>query len=530
LPGDPAAPVGRLGTPEPAELGRLLGLGDDTGHAVPDTTVDRLLAEQAARTPDATALVFGEERLSYAELDRRADRLAHALIARGAGPERLVALALPRSADFVVALFAVLRTGAGYLPLDLDHPAARLAEMLADARPLCLVTVTAVGAGLPAADDLPRLVLDDPDGLAEQAAVPAGPVTAADLTAPRHADHPAYVIYTSGSTGRPKGVVVPHRGLTTMLVNHRARIFGPAVTGAGGRRLRIAHTVSFAFDMSWEEFFWLVDGHEVHVIGERLRLDPDALVDHYVRERVDVVNVTPSYAQQLIEAGLLADGRHRPVLVLLGGEAVPESLWQLLDRTDGTTGYNLYGPTEYTINALGAGVGESATATVGRPVMNTRAYVLDQALRPVPVGVPGELYLAGDGLARGYHDRPGLTAGRFVADPYGPPGGRMYRTGDRMRFRADGRLDYLGRADQQVKIRGFRIELGEIAAALSAAPEVARSAVVVRGDLAQLDAEAADLDLLVGAPQVVDGAVGHPPVHVTRPVQHAARRAQLRGD
>ncbi|MED7949604.1 non-ribosomal peptide synthetase [Streptomyces sp. BE303] len=480
LPGDPAAPVGRLGTPEPAELGRLLGLGDDTGHAVPDTTVDRLLAEQAARTPDATALVFGEERLSYAELDRRADRLAHALIARGAGPERLVALALPRSADFVVALFAVLRTGAGYLPLDLDHPAARLAEMLADARPLCLVTVTAVGAGLPAADDLPRLVLDDPDGLAEQAAVPAGPVTAADLTAPRHADHPAYVIYTSGSTGRPKGVVVPHRGLTTMLVNHRARIFGPAVTGAGGRRLRIAHTVSFAFDMSWEEFFWLVDGHEVHVIGERLRLDPDALVDHYVRERVDVVNVTPSYAQQLIEAGLLADGRHRPVLVLLGGEAVPESLWQLLDRTDGTTGYNLYGPTEYTINALGAGVGESATATVGRPVMNTRAYVLDQALRPVPVGVPGELYLAGDGLARGYHDRPGLTAGRFVADPYGPPGGRMYRTGDRMRFRADGRLDYLGRADQQVKIRGFRVEPGEVESALLALDAVAAAAVVAQ--------------------------------------------------
>ncbi|CAN3985588.1 amino acid adenylation domain-containing protein [Kitasatospora purpeofusca] len=478
LPDAAARPVGRLALTPPGERARLLALGDDTGHPVPDTTVDRLLAERAARTPDATALVCGAERLSYAELDRRADRLARALLDRGAGPEAVVALALPRSVDYVAALFAVLRSGAAYLPLDLDHPDERLAAMVEDVRPRCLVTVTAVADRLPDAPGTHRLLLDDPAG-PPGPADPA-PVTAADLPGPRHADHPAYVIHTSGSTGRPKGVVVPHRGLTTMLVNHRARIFAPVEERAGGRRLRIAHTVSFAFDMSWEELFWLVDGHEVHVVDEQLRLDPQALVEHYRRERIDVLNVTPSYAQQLVEAGLLDPGHHRPLLVLLGGEAVPESLWQLLARTDGTTGYNLYGPTEYTINALGSGVEESPTATVGRPIMNTRALVLDHALRPVPDGTPGELYLSGDGLARGYHDRPGPTAARFVADPYGPPGSRMYRTGDLVRRRPDGRTDYLGRTDQQVKIRGFRVEPGEVESALLALDAVAAAAVLAR--------------------------------------------------
>ncbi|MFJ8045502.1 amino acid adenylation domain-containing protein [Kitasatospora sp. NPDC096147] len=477
LPAHAAAPVGRLDPLGAEERGRLLALGDDRGHRVPARTVVELFGEQAARTPDATALVFDGQRLGYAELDGRANRLARALIARDIGPERTVALALPRTADFVIALLAVLKTGAAYLPLDLDHPAERLSAMLDDAVPALLIGVAGLADGL---TDAPLRL--DAAGLAEElAGYSAAPLAEDELLAPRHLDHPAYVIYTSGSTGRPKGVVVPYRGLTTMLANHRERIFAPAVAAAGGRRLRIAHTVSFAFDMSWEEFFWLVDGHEVHVIGERLRMDPAALTAHYDRERIDVVNVTPSYGQQLVEAGLLDPDRHRPALVLLGGEAVPEPLWQLLDRTPGTTGYNLYGPTEYTINALGAAVPDSPTATVGRPVMNTRAYVLDTALRPVPPGVPGELYLAGDGLARGYHDRPGLTAERFTADPFAANGGRMYRTGDQVRLRPDGVIDYLGRTDQQVKIRGYRIEPGEVEAALLALPGVTAAAVTVRG-------------------------------------------------
>jgi amino acid adenylation domain-containing protein len=473
-----ALPAGRLPALPEEEAARVLALGDDLGHPVPDTTVVELFEEQVRRTPDATALVFAEERLSFAELDDRAGRLARALVARGAGPERVVALGLPRSAEFVVALFAVLKTGAAYLPLDLDHPVERLAAMVADAGPLCLVT----GAGGPVIEGVPVLALDAPETAAELAALPGGPLAPGELAGPRDGRHPAYVIHTSGSTGRPKGVVVPYSGLTNMLMNHRERIFAPAVARAGGRRLRIAHTVSFAFDMSWEEFFWLVDGHEVHVIGEELRLDAAALTEHYDRVGIDVVNVTPSYGRQLVEAGLLDAGRHRPVLVLLGGEAVPDALWTLLRETEGLLSHNLYGPTEYTINALGADVADTARSAVGRPIFNTRARVLDPALRPVPEGVPGELYLAGAGLARGYLGRPALTAERFVADPYGEPGTVMYRTGDLVRWRPDGSLDYLGRTDDQVKIRGYRIEPGEIESALADLPEVAAAAVVVHTD------------------------------------------------
>ncbi|WP_283137596.1 non-ribosomal peptide synthetase [Rhizohabitans arisaemae] len=447
----------------------------EAGHRIPDRplprkTVAELLGEQAARTPEATALVFGAERLTYAELDARIDRLARLLVSRGAAPERVVALALPRSADMVVALFAVLRTGAAYLPLDLEYPAERLAFMLEDTAPACIVTTAATSAALPETG-VARVLLD------ELGTLPPGdlPEFARDL--PHRLDHPAYVIYTSGSTGRPKGVVTPYRGLTNMQLNHREAIFDPAIAAAGGRRLRIAHTVSFAFDMSWEELLWLVEGHEVHVCDENLRRDAEALVAYCDRERVDVVNVTPTYAHHLIEAGLLAG--HRPPLVLLGGEAVSETVWATLRDTPGTFGYNLYGPTEYTINTLGASTEDSATPTVGRPIWNTRAYVLDAALRPVPPGTPGELYISGVGLARGYHRRPGLTAASFTADPFAAePGARMYRTGDLVRRRPDGNLDFLGRTDDQVKIRGHRVEPAEVASALEEHPLVDHAAVV----------------------------------------------------
>ncbi|GGK87501.1 hypothetical protein GCM10007964_32570 [Sphaerisporangium melleum] len=472
------APAGRVGHTLPAERAEL-----ERGHAagrapVPTQTIADLLAGQAARTPEATALVFGELSVTYAELSARIDRMARLLLARGAAPEKIIALALPRSIDTVVALFAVLRTGAAYLPLELDHPDDRLAATLDDARPALLLTTRSVARRLTAAA-VPRVLLDDPAVTGELAGLPGGPVTEADR--PRFSlEHPAYVIYTSGSTGRPKGVVTPYRGLTNMQLNHRREIFAPAVAAAGGRRLRVAHTVSFAFDMSWEELLWLVEGHEVHICDEELRRDAEALVAYCQAHRVDVVNVTPTYAHLLIEQGLL-DG-HRPPLVLLGGEAVPEAVWDRLRDTEGTYGYNLYGPTEYTINTLGAGTGDSPTPTVGRPIRGTRAHILDAWLRPVPPGVPGELYIAGIGLARGYLDRPALTAERFVADPYGDPGERMYRTGDLVRRRPGGDIDFLGRTDDQVKIRGHRVEPGEVETALTRHPEVAQAAVVARED------------------------------------------------
>ncbi|MDW4908654.1 amino acid adenylation domain-containing protein [Streptomyces sp. ADMS] len=467
------APVGGLDPLLPAEHAELEH--ERAAGRVPDPTdtIADLLAAQAAATPDATAVVFGDRSLTYAELDTRINKMARLLIARGAAPERVVALGLPRSLDMVVALFAVLRTGAAYLPLELDYPDDRLAAMLDDARPTMLLSTAAVSARL--VGETPRVLLDDP-AIAAELDAKSGDLVSVTFSL----EHAAYVIYTSGSTGRPKGVVTPYRGLTNMQLNHQKEIFEPAIASAGGRRLRIAHTVSFAFDMSWEELLWLVEGHEVHICDEELRRDAEALVAYCERHRVDVVNVTPTYAHLLIEEGLLEG--HRPPLVLLGGEAVSETVWNRLSDTEGTYGYNLYGPTEYTINTLGGGTLDSATPTVGRPIRGTRAHILDAWLRPVPEGVPGELYIAGIGLARGYLNRPALTAERFVADPFGEPGERMYRTGDLVRRNPDGHLDFLGRTDDQVKIRGYRVELGEIETALAQHDRVAHAAVIVRDE------------------------------------------------
>lgn len=446
----------------------------------PGGSVDALLRERALATPDDTALVFGDVTLSAAQMNTRVDRLARILASSGAGPSGVVALALPRTADHVVAIFAVMRAGAAYLPLDLAHPAARLRELIEDSNAAVVIT-TADQHDLVAAEGRTSIVIDLPsivDILDGRAETPT--VADAAVGGPTSADQPAYVIYTSGSTGKPKGVVVGHRGLTTMYHNHKAEIFTPTENSAAGRRLRIAHTVSFSFDMSWEELFWLLAGHEVHVIDEQARLDPVSLVKHYQSVGIDVVNVTPSYARELMAAGLL-DGDHTPALVMLGGEAVPAELWSRLRDQDGVDGYDLYGPTEFTINAMGSPVRASDTPCLGRPILNASARVLDSGLREVPVGAAGELYMSGDGTAMGYLDRTALTSSVFVADPFSV-GGRMYRTGDVVRRRRDGELEYLGRADHQVKIRGIRIELGEVESALAACPGVLRAAATVRRD------------------------------------------------
>lgn len=357
--------------------------------------------------------------------------------------------------------------------------------MIDDADPVVLLTTVSASPRFEGAD-VRTIVIDEPDTAARRLTISARALSASELGAfappgaPHRLDHPpAYVIYTSGSTGKPKGVVTGYRGLTNMQFNHREAIFEPVIAAAG-RRLRIAHTVSFAFDMSWEELLWLVEGHEVHICDEDLRRDAEALVAYCDALDIDVVNVTPTYATHLIDSGLLdvGVGHHRPPLVLLGGEAVPDSVWNRLRDTEGTVGYNLYGPTEYTINTLGGGTFDSDTPTVGKPIWNTAAHILDGWLRPVPDGVAGELYIAGAGLARGYLGRFALTSERFVADPAGT-GGRMYRTGDLVRRRGDGNLDFLGRTDDQVKIRGHRIEPSEIVSVLESDEHVRQAAVVV---------------------------------------------------
>nr|APD71499.1 non-ribosomal peptide synthetase 1 [Streptomyces sp.] len=456
-------------------VGALPGLGTDPGPAErtdvgTDTVVDRF-DRAADRDPQRVALVAHGSVMTFAELRDRSRAVAGVLARRGIGPEKAVGLAIPRSLDSIVALFAVLRVGAAYVPLELDHPDERIATIVADARPEVILTVSAVSPRLtgdlieldrplPEAEPYRTFAPDDPDRLR----------------------HPAYTIYTSGSTGKPKGVVTEYAGLTNMLINHRRRIFEPVLAEHGDRVFRIAHTVSFAFDMSWEELLWLADGHEVHICDEELRRDATRLVAYCLEHGIDVINVTPTYAQQLVAEGLLDNPERRPALVLLGGEAVTPTLWQRLAETGGTVGYNLYGPTEYTINTLGVGTFECQDPVVGVPIDNTEVYVLDPWLRPLPDGAPGELYVSGIGIARGYLGQSAQTAHRFVACPFGAPGERMYRTGDLVVRRPDGNLTYLGRTDQQVKIRGHRVELGEVEAAFAAHPAVRFAAAVAQPD------------------------------------------------
>ncbi|MGW7202770.1 amino acid adenylation domain-containing protein [Streptomyces sp. NPDC054837] len=459
-------------------VGALRGLGPEPSRGErtdvgTDTVVDRF--DQAAdRDPERIALVAHGSTMTFAELRDRSRAVAGVLARRGIGPETTVGLAIPRSLDSIVALFAVLRVGAAYVPLELDHPDERIAVIVEDARPDVILTVRSVSPRLsPLTGDL--IELDRP--------LPGGePFVTFAPDDPNRLRHPAYTIYTSGSTGKPKGVVTEYAGLTNMLINHQRRIFEPVLAEHGHRVFRIAHTVSFAFDMSWEELLWLADGHEVHICDEELRRDAPRLVEYCLEHGIDVINVTPTYAQQLVAEGLLDDPERRPPLVLLGGEAVTPTLWQRLAGTEGTVGYNLYGPTEYTINTLGVGTFECQDPVVGVAIDNTDVYVLDPWLRPLPDGVPGELYVSGIGIARGYLGQSAQTAHRFVACPFGAPGERMYRTGDLVVRRPDGNLMYLGRTDQQVKIRGHRVELGEVEAAFAAHQAVRFVAAVAQPD------------------------------------------------
>ncbi|GAA2545417.1 MULTISPECIES: non-ribosomal peptide synthase/polyketide synthase [Streptomyces] len=448
---EPDRPLGALPLLSPERQRQVTEDWNATARPVSEETLPELFARQAARTPHATALVAGDVRLDYATLDARADRLARHLVARGAGPERLVALRLPRTADMIVAILAVWKAGAGYLPLDPALPEDRVRFLLEDARP--------------------ALVLD------EAALREAGDTTGGPL-APPDPDTTAYVIYTSGSTGRPKGVAVTHRAAANLLAGHREGF----VAEAGGGPLRVALTASFSFDTSLEGVLLMADGHPLHLVDETTRLDAAALVEYVVRHRIDFLDLTPTYLRQLLPAGLLDDPRHHPRVLMLGGEAVGPALWRELAARRDVAAYNFYGPTECTVDALACRIEGDGRPTVGRPLANVRAYVLDDRLQPVPPGVGGELYLAGVQLARGYSGRPGLTAARFLPDPFGSPGARMYRTGDLARWTADGRLDYLGRADDQVKVRGHRIEPGEVEAALTDLPEVAAAAVVAVTD------------------------------------------------
>ncbi|MFI1258751.1 amino acid adenylation domain-containing protein [Streptomyces netropsis] len=477
-------PVGlrQLVSPEQA-AGLLAGsLGADV--PVPrEETLHDVLEWHAARTPDEIALVCGTERLSFAELNNRANRIARLLVQQGAGPERLVALALPRSADLVVALFAAIKSGAGYLPLDPEYPADRMAFLFEDASPACVITLTDIANGLPdSVADVPRVLLDDPEVEQRLAGLPDGNLAQTERLAPVTADNLAYVIYTSGSTGRPKGVMVAHHGAMNLFHSLKADLFRRGTQAVGGRRLKASLTSTFTFDASVDGMMWMLDGHELHVISDEVRRDPEQMIRYVREERLDFVYFTPIYMEQLLAAGLMRTSGHRPHMLQCGAEAMSDALWQEFRSLPDLIGHNYYGPTETTVVALCCPVEQSPKPSIGRPLGNVRAYVLDSQLRLLPPGVSGELYIAGPYVTRGYLGRPALTSERFVSDPFGGPGERMYRTGDVVRRNAEGLVEYLGRADDQVKIRGFRIELGEIGAVLTDHESVAHGVVVVRED------------------------------------------------
>ncbi|GDY54607.1 hypothetical protein SVIO_052300 [Streptomyces violaceusniger] len=481
---DTERPVGLRRPLSPERERLLLEQGTGAEVALPDgQLLHELLEQRAADTPEETALVHGGERLTFAELNRRANRVARLLVERGAGPESLVALALPRSAELVVAIYAVLKSGAAYLPLDPEYPAERMTYLFEDATPASLITARAIAEGLPESTaDVDRIVLDDPGVRRTLDAMPGGDLAQGDRRAPVTADNLAYVIYTSGSTGRPKGVVVTHRNVVGLYHGERRGLFGPAVRAVGGRRLKTSMTSAFTFDASVHALLWMLDGNELHLIDDEVRRDPEQMIRYVREERLDFVFSTPTYMEQLLAAGMMRTSGHRPRILQVGADATGEALWQELRGLPDTMAHNYYGPTECTVVTLCCPLEDSPKPLIGRPLSNTRAYVLDGQMRLLPPGVAGELYLAGPSVTRGYLRRAGLTSERFVADPFGAPGERMYRSGDVVRRTEDGLLEYLGRADHQVKIRGFRIELGEIDATLSRHEAVAHSAVVVRED------------------------------------------------
>ncbi|MFC9947387.1 non-ribosomal peptide synthetase [Streptomyces pratensis] len=430
-------------------------------------TVSDLFESVVAESGDEPAVVFGETVVDYSDLNASANRLARRLVAAGVGPDSLVAVAVPRSDRLIVAVLAVLKAGGAYLPLDPSYPAERLAHMVVDARPLLLLRTESVTSPHL---DVPEVVLDDPSFEARCAQERSDDVTADERGAPLTPGHLMYVIYTSGSTGVPKGVAVSHAGVTD-LVSTQARLYG---TGPGDRVLQWA---SFSFDAWFWDFTLALMHGATLVMAEQHDLLPGESLRETM-QKYDVNHaVLPPVALGITDSeGLLADGT-----ITSTGDVCTRSLAE--EWSKGRRLFNAYGPTEVTVGAsIGGPVeGVQEEVTVGSPWDGGAVYVLDENLRDLRDGSEGELFLAGTGVARGYLNRPGLTASRFVADPYGPPGSRMYRSGDRGRY-ADGELYFTGRIDNQVKVRGFRVELGEIEARLESHPAAEIVVAAVGGE------------------------------------------------
>ncbi|WP_189176678.1 non-ribosomal peptide synthetase [Streptomyces lasiicapitis] len=449
------------------DLEEVLVEWNDTGRSGLSMTFPQLFEAQGLRTPESTAVVHNTTVLTYRELNERANRLARLLIGHGAGPEELVALALPRSAEMLTAILAVTKAGAAWVPVDPEYPASRIAGLLASAGPLLALTTHAIAPGLPA--DVETIILDSPGTAELLTRNPAHDVDDAERSTPLMPDHAAYVIHTSGSTGAPKGVVVSHRGLASLAADHIERF---AITEGDG----VLQFASFQFDCSVGDIVMAL------VSGSALIIRPqNCLSGHQLGELIERTGATHVTIPPQVLAALPPARYPSLKTIATAGDVLTAEL--VSQWAPGRRMFNAYGPTEATVDAVATEVtAGTATPPIGRPMLNTRVYVLASGMRPVPVGEEGELFIAGAGLARGYLGQPAQTAERFVPCPYGEPGERMYRTGDIVRWRPDGNLEFLGRADEQVKIRGFRVEPREVETVLNRHVTVAASVVTARED------------------------------------------------
>ncbi|WP_229506533.1 non-ribosomal peptide synthetase [Massilia sp. BJB1822] len=468
----PSQAVSRLALLNAAERRQVVAGFNETAAAYPqDKLIHELFAGQAQAQPEATALVYAGQELSYGELNRRANQLAHRLRALGVGPDVLVGICMERSLEMVVGLLGILKAGGAYVPLDPSYPQERLELMLDDSAPVVVLTQQALRDRLP--PSLPLLCLD---GAAEAAQLALQPESDPERAGQRP-DHLAYVIYTSGSTGRPKGVMITHRSVVNLWMALRKTLLADVQCST-----RLALNASIAFDASVKGIIQLLSGATLLLIPQAIRQDGRAMRSFIAQHEIDVFDCTPS------QLALMSDTDQQIALsrnckVLVGGEAITQKLWTQFRESREFTVFNVYGPTECTVDSSWAELSDAAQPSIGKPLLNTQIYVLDQHRMPLPLGVAGEIYIGGAGVARGYLKRPELTAERFITDPFSAePKARLYKTGDLGRWLADGTIEYVGRNDFQVKVRGFRIELGEIEAALAVCAGVRAAVVIARED------------------------------------------------
>ncbi len=477
---DPARRLSELPLLTAGERSQLAIEWNDTASASADPPcLHHLIARRIAEAPEALAAVCEDRRLTFGDLGRQSASLALRLREHGVGPEVPVVLFLDRSVEAIAGFVGILEAGGVYVPVDPTYPAERIAWILEDCKAPVVVTTSDLAGRLP--NGTPAVLLDESGGGAPLPAAGEGRGEGSGVRL--LADHPAYIIYTSGSTGRPKGVVVQHGAMMSF-----ARALRGAVYGERAGALRVGLNASFSFDASIQQLVQLAWGHSLHVLPQAVRLDPAALVDTVRRQRIDVLDCTPSQLRPLLAAGLGDGGEDAaPALVTVGGEAVDADLRDAAlarSRQGRTRFWNIYGPTECTVDTTATPFTAGTPPTrIGRPLPNVRVHVVAASGNLAPLGVYGELRIGGAGLARAYLGRPDLTAERFVPDPFsGDSGARLYRSGDLVRWLPDSSLDFLGRLDNQVKVRGYRIELGEIEAALSALPGVREAVVVAKSD------------------------------------------------